>query len=139
MHLKDYLAGTPKPFRQEEIWFMIIPILIGILFYRIQRNRLKFKSITTNLTREELDAIIEKVALELEWHPYLIKEKFIVAKTHPGFSSGSWGEQITIIFDENLVLVNSVCDPDKKSSVVSMGRNRQNEKKLLEEIKKATS
>ena len=138
-HLKGYFEGTPKPFKQIEIWCMIIPTLIGILFYRIQLNRLKFKPIQTNLTRDEIEKIIEKVAKELEWHPHIVDEKFIVAKTHPGFLSGSWGEQITVLFDRNQVLVNSICDPDKKSSIVSMGRNIQNEKKLIEEIKKSSS
>lgn len=137
-HLQDYFQGTPRPFREEEIWFMIVPSLLGLLFYRLQRNRLKFKSIDTNLTREEFDPIIEKVANELEWMPYVANKKVIIAKTHPGFFSGSWGEQITILFDKNRILVNSICDPDKRSSVVSMGRNKQNMNRLIEEIKNAS-
>ena len=62
-----------------------------------------------------------------------------MAKTHPSFSSGSWGEQITILFDNRTILVNSICDLDKKNSVVSMGRNKQNENTLINEIKKADS
>ena len=137
-HLKDYFQGTTRPLREGEIWFFIIPSILGLLFYRLQKNRLKFKSIETNLTREELDPIIEKVANELEWTPYLTNKKIIIAKTHPSFFSGSWGEQITILFDKNRILVNSICDPDKRSSVVSMGRNKKNMNRLIEEIKKAS-
>jgi hypothetical protein len=90
------------------------------------------------LTREELDSVVEKVANELKWIPYVMDKKVIIAKTHPSFFSGSWGEQITILFDKNRVLVNSICDPDKRSSVVSMGRNKQNMSRLIEEIKKAS-
>lgn len=136
LHLKDYFQGTPRPFREGEIWFMIIPSILGLLFYRLQKNRLKFKSIDTNLTREEIDPIIERVANELEWTPYVINEKIIIAKTRPSFFSGSWGEQITILFDKNRILVNSICDPDKRSSVVSMGRNKRNMNRLIEEITK---
>ncbi len=64
-------------------------------------------------------------------------EKIIIAKTHPSIFSGSWGEQITILFDDDRILINSICDPDKKSSVVSMGRNKKNVSKLLEEINQA--
>jgi hypothetical protein len=137
-HLKDYFEGQPKPFHENEILFMVIPIILGLLFYRLQRNRLKFKSISTQLTREELDSVVEKVANELKWIPYVMDKKVIIAKTHPSFFSGSWGEQITILFDKNRVLVNSICDPDKRSSVVSMGRNKQNMSRLIEEIKKAS-
>jgi hypothetical protein len=137
LHLKDYFENTPKTIKTGEMWFFIIPTLIGILFYYIQKNRLKFKEVDTSLNRAELNKIIEKVAEELEWQIILKNSKRIVAKTYPSFFSGSWGEQITIIFDNRKVLVNSICDPDKKSSVVSMGRNKQNEDKLIKEIRKA--
>ncbi|MDP3393032.1 hypothetical protein [Sediminibacterium sp.] len=138
LHLKDYFQGIPKPFRESEIWFVIIPFILGLLFYRLQRSRLKFQTIDTHLTREEFDPIIEKVAKELEWTPHVMNKNVIIAKTHPSFFSGSWGEQITILFDKNRILVNSICDPDKRSSVVSMGRNKQNMSRLIEEIRKAS-
>ena len=137
-HLKDYFQGTSRPFREGEIWFMIIPSILGLLFYILQKSRLKFKSIDTKLTRDELELIIEKLANELEWTPYVKNKKVIIAKTHPSFFSGSWGEQITILFDKNRILVNSICDPDKRSSIVSMGRNKKNMDRLTEEITKAS-
>jgi hypothetical protein len=137
--LKDYYQGTSIPFlREGGIWFMIIPSILGLLFYRLQKGRLKFKSINTKLTRDELEIIIEKLANELEWTPCVKNEKVIIAKTHPSFFSGSWGEQITILFDKNRILVNSICDPDKRSSVVSMGRNKKNMDILTGEIIKAS-
>ena len=137
-HLKDAFQETARPFREGEIWFMIIPSILGLFFYQLQRNRLKFKSIDTKLTRDELNEIIEKVANELEWRPYVNTKEIIIAKTHPGFFSGSWGEQITILFDKNRILVNSICDPDKRSSIVSMGRNKKNMDRLSEEILNAS-
>jgi len=138
--LKYYFDGRPKAFMEGEIWFfLIIPIILGFLFYRMQRKRLKFKSVDTKLTRDELVKVIEKVAARLEWTPSIVDEKIIIAKTQPGFLSGSWGEQITILFDRDKVLVNSICDPDKQSSVVSFGRNKENTNSLIEEIKKASS
>ena len=133
-HLKAYFQGASKPFQAGEIWIMIIPSILGLLFYWLQKNRLKFKSIDTKLTRFELDPVIEKVANELEWIVYVKNKKLVIAKTQPSFFSGSWGEQITILFDENRILVNSICDPSKRSSVVSMGRNNKNMNRLIEEI-----
>lgn len=136
-HIKGYFESTTKPIKSEEIWFFIIPSLIGIIFYFIQKRRLRFKEIKTSLNKAQLYKIIEKVADELEWKIYVKNSKIIIAKTHPSFFSGSWGEQITILFENKKVLVNSICDLDKKSSVVSMGRNKQNENTLIQEIKKS--
>lgn len=135
---KDYFEGNPKPFEGNQLWATtIVPSILGILCYLLQRNKLKFKSIETKLTRTELTEVIERVAKRLEWIPHIVDEKVIVAKTHPGFFSGSWREQITILFDRNSVLVNSICDPDKRPSMVSMGRNKRNVNDLIEEINKA--
>lgn len=137
-HLKDWFNGTTTPFFIGELPFLVIPIILGVVFYKLQSNRLKFKVVQTNLSRQELGDIIEKVGKELKWYPNEINENYFMAKTHPSLSSGSWGEQITIIFDTNKVFINSICDPDKTSSVVSMGRNKKNLRRLIEEIETAS-
>ncbi len=48
-HLKFYFQGAPRPFLEGEIWFIIITTILGLLFYRLQKNRLKLKSIYTIL------------------------------------------------------------------------------------------
>ena len=137
-HLKYWFDGTTTRFFIGELPFLVIPIILGVVFYKLQSNRLKFKVVQTNLSRQELVDIIEKVGKELKWYPNEINENYFMAKTHPSFSSGSWGEQITIIFDTNKVFINSICDPDKRSSVVSMGRNKKNVRRLIEEIETAS-
>ena len=112
----------------------IIPGLLGILFYIIQRKRLKLKVTETSLPRATLDKIVAEVAEKLNWKFYIMEEKVIVAKTSPSFFSGSWGEQITILFEKDKVYVNSICDPNKQSSVVSLGRNKKNVNTLLQAI-----
>lgn len=138
LQLKDALNGTSRPVKESEIYFLIIPTLLALLFYKLQSDRLKFKEVFTTLSRQQLTVIIEKVGNNLKWYPEKINNEVIIAKIHPSFFSGSWGEQITILFDTNRVLVNSICDPDKKSSVVSMGRNKKNVNKLIEEIRNAS-
>jgi len=138
LHIKDLMNNEPVSLKENEIYFIITPILFAILFFKIQNNRLKFKKVSTTLTKDELIKIIENIGAELKWIPYLIGDNIIIVKTNPSFWSGSWGEQITIIFDKNNVLINSICDPDKNSSLVSMGRNKKNENALIKAIK-ATS
>jgi len=138
-HLKAYFENTKRIIASGEIWHIIVPVLLGIFLYFLQKSRLKFKEVHTNLNKQQLLKIIEKVAIKLEWNAHFSNSSVIVVKTHPGFLSGSWGEQITILFDNKKVLINSICDPAKKSSIVSMGRNKQNENLLITEIKKANS
>ena len=113
---------------------MLVPSIIGLLFYKLQKKRLKFKTVETALTRDELDKIIERVAAELQWRIYTNNKRIVEARTNPSFFSGSWGEQITILFDNKRVLANSICDLIKQDSFVSMGRNKKNTQRLIDEI-----
>lgn len=133
-----FLSGTSKGVIGGMLLLIIVPSFFGFLFYRLQRNILKFKIAETNLTKDELDKIIHQVSTELKWTIFMANKRMVEAKTFPSFFSGSWGEQITIIFDNTRVLVNSICDLDKRSSVVSMGRNKRNTNRLIDEIKKAS-
>ena len=130
--------GIPKQPRVELILFVLVPTLLALLFYKLQKKRLEFESVNTTLTREEVAEIIKEVGEELNWHPFLNKDKIYIAKTYPGLLSGSWGEQITVLFGRNRVFINSICDPDKNSSVVSFGRNRKNMNALLNKIEGAS-
>jgi hypothetical protein len=137
IHLISYLQGEGTTFKEGEIWIMVIPMLLAFLFYLLQKNRLKFHVVNTALTWSEIMILIENVSKELEWHQVSSDKKVFIAKTNPGFFSGSWGEQITILFDRDRVLINSICDLNRRSSVVSMGRNKENVDTLIERIKNA--
>jgi len=116
------------------IWLTLIAIILAIGLYFFQKQKLKFKIITTNLAWEEILLIIEEVANELKWFPWIVNKDIAISKTQPSFFSGSWGEQITIIKQGNRLLVNSICDPDKRSSITSMGRNKENMQKFIDKI-----
>ena len=124
-------------FSQNELYFYFTLGIICTLLYFIQKKKLKFKTIKSNHSKEKIFECIDKVAEKLKWFPEEVTDEYIIAKTHPSFFSGSWGEEITIVFDGNKILINSICDPDKKSSIVSMGRNKKNVDKLINEIKNA--
>jgi hypothetical protein len=131
----DFYTKPNKPPMEGAIWFIVIPPIISWIFYKIQRRALRLKSVETDLTRKEIDIIIKKVAKNLEWKFVKKTKKVVIARTHPSFITGSYGERITILFDGNRVLVNSICDPDKSESMVSAGRNHENVQTLIEEIK----
>lgn len=125
-HFIAYLQGLVMPFKDGEIWLIIVPLLLAIAFYITQRDRLRFRVVTTPLKWNELMILIGQVGIELKWIRVSSSKRVYVARTNPGFFSGSWGEQITILFDTDRILVNSICDLKKRSSITSMGRNREN-------------
>ncbi len=133
-HLMDYLEGKPSSLKEGEVWFLITPSVLAIIFYLIQKNRLQFKVVKTDLPKSQLKSIVHELANEAEWIANNVHNNAIIATTHPSFFSGSWGEQITIIFDKGRVLINSICDPQKRSSVVSMGRNKKNTDMIIQKI-----
>jgi hypothetical protein len=137
LHLIDFFQGRRTSFREGEFWIILAPSIVALLFYWIQKRRLKFRIAQTNLKRDQLLKIINEVAKELKWKKVSSNTKVYKATTDPGFFSGSWGEQITILFYEDNVFVNSICDLDKRSSVVSWGRNKENEKTLIDRINEA--
>lgn len=136
-HVLHNYKGVRSP---EEMFIATLPFgIIAIGMYFVQNNRLKFKSVESNLSTDKLKEIIEQTAKELEWHTEIAYNKIIIAKTSPKWWTGSWGEQITIIFDNSRIMINSICDPDKKASIVSMGRNKKNINTLIENIKNASN
>ncbi|MDB5030399.1 hypothetical protein [Mucilaginibacter sp.] len=137
IHAIKYFQGDQSPFMSGEILIIIIPAIIGLLFYWLQKSRLKFKIITTSLTRANLIDIINLVGKQLEWSISHPSHNEVLARTNPSFFSGSWGEQVTVLFYGDEVLINSVCDLNKQTSVVSFGRNRKNVETLINAIKKA--
>lgn len=134
-HLIAYFQNNPASIKDGELSMVIIPLVLAVIVYLIQKRRLKFRIVQTELSGVQLKEILIKVAKELDWAFIASSKDVYVAKTNPGFFSGSWGEQITILFYQNYVFVNSICDPEKRASVVSWGRNRKNEETLIDNIK----
>ncbi|WP_156121550.1 hypothetical protein [Alistipes sp. ZOR0009] len=123
----------------EEMFHVQIPfILLAFVFFFIQYKRLEFKSIQTSLPLDLIQKFIAATADELEWVSLVNSKYYKVFKTYPKWYTGSWGEQITVIIDNDKVMINSICDPDRKASVVSAGRNRKNMRCLIDKIKNAS-
>jgi uncharacterized membrane protein len=111
----------------NELMLTGYPWLIpAIIFYFIQQRRLKFTVINVAVDKEKFHKAVELTADKLEWTVQHISIDIIVAVRQGGFSSGSWGELITIIKDTDKILINSICNPDKIASVASYGWNRKN-------------
>lgn len=134
--LKNTWQGQVASLSVKENFFeMFVPVVLALLAYKFQRRKLKLTPVKTKIQRPDFTRLIEKIAVQEHWTPHFANEKVLIAKSHPGFVSGSWGEQITVFFEKERILINSICDPDKQASVVSFGRNRKNVRLLIEAIK----
>lgn len=124
--------GVRSPFEMVNGYLFIIP---AILFYYIQKKRLKLKTYEIRTTEEDFKKAFEKTAIELDWSIEQQSKNFI--RAHRGWSwSSSWGELITIIREEDKILINSICDPNAVFiSVFSYGWNKRNVKTFVENLK----
>src|SRR5579871_340098 len=113
--------NSTKPIDYIFGYFWILPALV---FYLIQKHRLKFKTINVTIANNAFHQAVEKTAKELEWDIKQMTNEVVVAKS--GFRWRSWGEQITILHDNDKILFNSICDPDNRPSVASFGMNKVN-------------
>jgi len=111
----------------DELILTGYPWLIpALLFYFIQKRRLKFTSINISVDKDKFHKAAELTADKLGWTIQHISTDSVIAVRQGGFLSGSWGELITIIRGSNKVLINSICDPDNIVSVASYGWNNKN-------------
>jgi len=103
-------------------WPWIIP---AVAFYFIQKRRLRFREVKVECSDQEFQEAIERTAKEYEWQIEL-NDNNIFRAYRPWNWTGSWGEMVTIIKDKDRLYLNSICDPNKMSSVASFGWNKRN-------------
>ena len=118
-------------------WIILIPGItlapISVLFYFIQRDKLRFQFLQTSADIEELKQIIRDIVREQRWAIRSYKDNVYTIKTNPGFVNQSWGQHITIQLVKGGLLVNSIFDTNKGSWLISFGSNKKN----IDQIKKA--
>jgi len=131
--LLDKYNLTKKEPGMDLFLFRYVWLVIALIFYYIQTKRLKFKIINVAVSRDIFNEAAQKTAVEINWKIIKKTGDLIIAKT--GVSLGSWGERITIIRDDERILMNSICDPDKWPSVLSFGKNRENRKTFEQVIR----
>ena len=137
--LYERVNGNGSNFNSDELYIIFIPVILATLFYFLQKSRLKFKVLISELKREQIIDYLEQLCKEWNWTIKTNNHSEFLAKTNPTFFSGSWGEQVTILFIDNKILLNSICDLDKRSSLVSMGHNRENVQAVTDLINNANN
>jgi hypothetical protein len=121
--IHKYNITKPTP-SFELFLYRYIWVILAVAFYYIQARRLKFKIINISVDEDKFKDAAQKAAKELNWKLIRKTSDIIIAKSN--FSWRSWGELITIIRDDERILINSICDPDKRPSIASYGMNKKN-------------
>lgn len=138
LHLYDHFRGESTSWKWSQFPFVTTVTILGLASYLMQKRRLKFHVVSTNLTQQGVYDVIKNVATRMNWAQTKQPGKLIVLDTHPSYLDWHMGDKITIIVDGNRVLVNSICDPARKASLLGFGRHRQNIAMLVDEITKAS-
>lgn len=130
--IEIYITKTYDGIRTgEEIIHMAWPWLLPTLFfYFSQRKRLRFELIELEYTEKQFKEALKRTAKEHNWKIERDSPEILVARRKWNWSF-SWGEMITILKDKNRLYLNSICDPDQRSSVTSFGWNKRNIRTFL--------
>lgn len=128
------INGKTSEKEDELIAYVIVTVVGFLLFYWFQYRKLRFKTVQKRIDNQQLLEVYNLVSEQLKWETVSKGQNHITAVTNPHFTSGSWGERITIVFRSNQIMINSICDPYKKSSFISAGRNQRNTSYFLRQI-----
>jgi arsenate reductase-like glutaredoxin family protein len=136
IHLFEYVKGNSAIFALGEIYIIIITLLLALLLFGFQKSKLKFKTIKTTLKKEEIIDLLMQLSKEWEWHPCFHKESIFTAKTNSTFSK-SIGEQVTVLINNDNILINTINDPDRRLAFGAWERNMKNKEAIITMLERA--
>jgi hypothetical protein len=123
MYVTDTYDGVRS---STELIFSSLPFLaLSVTFIFIQTNGLKFKEIKIAYSEQEFSEAVDLTVKQLKWQIEL-NDNQIFRAYRPWSWTASWGEMITIIKHEDKLLINSICNLNKGSSIASWGWNKKN-------------
>jgi hypothetical protein len=129
--LKD-LSGSLS--LQELLEPSLIFLFLAVLFAILQYRRLNFKEIKITYTNVQFKEALTRTVSEINWKIINNNKDILIAYRPNDWKSGSWGEMITIVKEDDCLLMNSICAPDAWPSVISFGNNLRNLKVFLKNL-----
>mgnify|MGYP006144381341 CR=1 FL=1 len=109
---------------ERALYLFCFCFTITVVFYFIQKRRLRFIIIETSLDEKQLAEVINYVSKRQNWKQISRSKNHYIAICNDTFLFGNyWGERITILYDDDKIFFNSICDPNKRSSVTAWNRN----------------
>ena|SRR5690606_2833525 len=102
------------------VWIFLTLAIIGFI---IKYRSLNFKKLDLTVDSKQFENAIDLTAKELDWNIINRNSNYLFAHSWNNF--WNWGEQITVIKNNNEILINSMCRLSKPS-YSSMGGNKKN-------------
>lgn len=114
----------------------ILFLLAGLLFTFWQYSKLKFKEIKIEHTEHDYQHALGKTIADLKWRVDKSRDGYFRAhRVGEGFLPISyWGEMITIIRENDTILINSISDPNQSPTFSSFGSNRKNIRTFIKNL-----
>lgn len=128
------LFDKSRNFVSPPIWFIIIPTILGILLYWLQKSQLKFKIVKTRLGRYEFSKLTRQISEEFKLTILFKDGDIFVAETTPELFSGIWAKQITILLNKDVIMISSIFELTRKSSVDIIGSNKKAVNTLIDKV-----
>ena len=124
--LRQYYHNDFPSNGRSDMGLIIGFTLLGIVTFLKKRRELRFKELSIHQTYEQFKEAIARTSTELDWRIENCNEHYTRAYTFPKWSA-STGEMITIIRNDNTILINSVVNFEQtKPSAFSFGANSKN-------------
>ncbi|RYV02163.1 hypothetical protein SOPP22_11410 [Shewanella sp. OPT22] len=112
----------------ESFYFSAPLLFFGLVSHLKQKTNLKLLLLKSKASLADYDLCIEVIEKN-GWEVIeSAKGQKIIAQTQKSWRS--WGELVTIIFNENSIFVNSRPSPYKMSSLTTWGKSKKNIKNL---------
>jgi len=122
------VARTEK----EIILVALVWLSLAILVFIIKKRRLRFKKIAISLTENQFKHGMAQVSEKEKWRLGNNTKHFAT------FYNGSWwtwGLKMTVLRFDDYLLINSICDSDRKTSISIFNENERNVKRLEKDLK----
>lgn len=103
-----------------------LPFLaLALIAYINQRRRLRFRVVRIKYSDDDFREAVKRTCENLQWRVETDRQGIFRAFRSWNWTS-SWGEMITILRDENTLLLNSISDPNQKPTFSSFGWDKKN-------------
>lgn len=124
--LKIYnLIFDSEPMRvsnDDLLSILLASVSFSILFYLIQKYRLRYKEVLIHFTEDQFQEAIRRTELEFNWKIQKNSHSFFRALV-PTNGFGEWYLMLSIKKYKDRILINSICDPTSKANAFSYRAN----------------
>lgn len=100
--------------------------IFALIAFLKQRHRLRFRVIRILNSDDEFREAVARTCITLHWDLAANRPDFLRAFRSELWFTNNWGDMITIIRDGDMLLLNSISDPNKKPAFFSFSWDKKN-------------